>query len=496
MRTASAPSHTEEEARETGPERRRRVPGPLLALLAATAVLAVAWLLLVPAFNAPDENAHFAYTQSIAERFALPGDPTRPIFSEEQSGGSGALNSDQTAQQPLVKPEWSTALSQEFHARDPSLTRDSGGGSTPAAANPPASYLWGALGYKLGGDLFGHVAGARLASAFWLLVTVLAVWLLAGEVFGRRPLLQLAAAAVPALMPMVVFISASANPDGMLYALWSLALWLGVRLLRRGPSLASLAGLAAAVGLACVVKTTSFALLPGLAFVLLVLGLRARRDGTGRLALLAAAVAVPLVATMGVWWAVARGLDRRAAGQFTDATGAATNFKEFASYLWQFYLPKLPFMNDFHFTTQGLPLYQVWLKQGWGAFGWLEVRFGELAYRVLAILTAVIGVGALARFMRAWRSIDRAAVAYVAIVAVCLLAGLHWTDYHQTIAGSAGFMQARYLFPLVGIAGLALAGALDMLPRRLRGAGAGAAIGGLLVVHLLSLGLVLERFYA
>jgi hypothetical protein len=164
--------------------------------------------------------------------------------------------------------------------------------------------------------------------------------------------------------------------------------------------------------------------------------------------------------------------------------------------VWQFYLPRLPFMTHFRFTTQGLPLYQVWLKQGWGAFGWLEIRFGELAYRVLALVTAAIGLAALARLLRAWRSIDWAVVAFLGLAALCLVAGLHWTDYHQTKAGSVGFMQARYLFPLVGIVGLCLAGALDLLPRRIRGAATGVAIGGLLVVHVVSLGLVLERFYA
>src|SRR5690242_11662813 len=110
MRTASAPSHTEDRPHATRSARRVHVPGPLVALVSATAFLALAWVLLVPAFNAPDENAHFGYTQSIAERFALPGDPTRPIFSSEQSTGANALNADQTSGQSAVKAEWSTAI--------------------------------------------------------------------------------------------------------------------------------------------------------------------------------------------------------------------------------------------------------------------------------------------------------------------------------------------------------------------------------------------------
>ncbi len=57
-------------------------------------------------------------------------------------------------------------------------------------------------------------------------------------------------------------------------------------------------------------------------------------------------------------------------------------------------------------------------------------------------------------------------------------------------------MQGRYLFPVIGIFGLALAGALSLVPERLRGAATGATIAGLFVFHLFALGLVIERFYA
>lgn len=498
MRTAHAPSPLPGDARPDRPRERRRPPGPLVALLLATTLLGLAWAVLTPAFNAPDENAHFAYVQSLGERFALPGDPARPIFSREQFAGSDAVNSDQVAAQPAVKPEWSPRVARDFEAGQAQLPRDDGGGPTAAALNPPASYLWAAVGYRAasGGDVFDQVLGARLAGLLWLPITVLAVWLLAGEVFGRNRLAQLTAAAVPALLPMVAFVSASITPDGMLYAVWSLALWLGVRVLRRHGVLPSMAALAAVVGLACVVKTTSFALIPALAFVLAVAAWRARPWQVAPLARLAGVVALPLVLTIGVWYAIARGLDRRAAAQLVDATGGGTNWGELASYVVQFYLPKPPGLTDFRFTTSGLPVFQVWIKQGWAAFGWLEVRFGDGVYRVLAVITALIAVGGLARLWIARRRLDWLVVVFVLLVSGALLAGLHWTDYHQTIWGSKGFMQARYLFPLVGVAGLALAAALQVIPARVRGAATGLAIGGLLAFHLLCLGLTLERFYA
>ena len=119
----------------------------------------------------------------------------------------------------------------------------------------------------------------RLWTVPFLLITVAATWLLAGVVFGPQTERQLAAAAVPALFPMVGFISGSINPDGLLYALWSVAFLLGARILVGRGRLLDLIGLLVVVGLAMATKAVSLALAPA---VLLVLGVllwrnRARR---------------------------------------------------------------------------------------------------------------------------------------------------------------------------------------------------------------------------
>ena len=97
--------------------------------------------------------------------------------------------------------------------------------------------------------------------------------------------------------------------------------------------------------------------------------------------------------------------------------------------------------------------------------------------------------------MRGGRSTWRVLV-FLALAFFALLGGLHWTDYHQLESGTLGFMQGRYMFPAIGVFGLALAGAVSLLPERRHPGAAGAAIGALLVFHLFALGLVIDRFYA
>ena len=470
-------------------------PPPILgALMAVGLLLAVTWAATLPAFQAPDEQSHFNYVQTLAERQELPGDPDREFFSSQVSEAIAAVNSDQVAAQREVRPEWSDRNEDAWAAVQDQAPRDDGGGIGPAYDYPPTGYIWQALGYVAasGGTMFDTLLGARLMSALWVPVTILATWLLAGEVFGRRPVLQATAAAVPALAPMFTFVSASVSPDGMLYAVWALALWVGVRAVRRGVPVREGVAFFALVALACTIKNTSFALLVPAVFVAAV-ALWARRPWSVRaLVTLGAAVAIPIGAVVVLWVAAGRSPE----GQLSAVTGGDTNWRELGSYLWQYYLPKLPFLQEYRIPQGGYPLLQVWITQGWAAFGWLEVKFPPWTYRVLGILTIGVIVAGFAALIRARHRLDLRVVGFLALTCATLLAGLHWTDYHQLEDGAKGFMQARYLFPVIGVLGLALAGAVSLLPRSRQAPAAGAATAGLFVFHLLALGLVLERFYA
>jgi 4-amino-4-deoxy-L-arabinose transferase-like glycosyltransferase len=470
-----------------------RPPAPLAALLLLAALVGVAWALVTPAFQAPDEPAHFGYVQSLAEGFDLPGRGDRPLVSSEQALAGSLSNSDQAAQQLGVRMTWSERVYERWRraaAALPPSARTDGGGPNPAASNPPLYYLYEAIPYRLGegGDLFTRLELTRLASVLWMLVTVVGVWLLAGELLARDRLAQAVAAGTSALLPMVGFVSASVNPDAMLYAAWSLALWLGVRLLRRGATLGRVVALFAVVGLACLVKATSYALVPAALLALVVALRRGERS---------ACAGAALVLTLGVWIVVARLTHRAASAQVAQAAGVTgLHLRDFGSYLWQYYLPRLPFQQPFSIPGDHLPAYDVWLKTGWAAFGWLEVRFPEWVYVVLTVVTLAIAVVAMAQIWRARRRVDVAVLAFLALVCVTLLAGLHWTEFKMLGSGRGAFNVGRYLLPLAGIAGLGVALSVRAFAPARRPAVAGAWLTSLFVLNLFSLGLVIERFYA
>jgi 4-amino-4-deoxy-L-arabinose transferase-like glycosyltransferase len=507
-------------------ERLRQIPRPLALLLPVVALFGVAWVLIVPAWGNPDEEAHFSYTQTLAERGELPGDGENVVSSELRTLMDFA-NTDETTFFPTARPEWSEATELDWQGRQEGAPRDDGGAHNATVEYPPAYYLYELVPYALaeGGTIVDRLYLARLFSVLWLLVTTVAAWLLAGEVFGRDRRLQLVTAAAVGLWPMVGFVSASVNPDAMLVALWALATWLGVSLLKSGPNAARAAGLCLCLGLALVTKASAFALVPPVAFVLVLVAIQAARRLTLRRLATGAAVLAVLAAPVAAWFAVAHSEGRPAYGQRAlvstaesedppEVTGGEdepsqakdrqASAGEFASYLWQFYLPRLSSQERIQFmfpVVSSRPATQLWIAGSWGNFGWSNVWFPQRTYLIfgsavaLALFLLSITAGRALR-RGAWR---RRTVlltgAFFLLLVGALVGGLHWTDFNMYLRDDPPFLQGRYLLPLAPIFALALAQSTRALPARLQPAAHGAVLAGLLVLQLACLGLVTSRFY-
>jgi 4-amino-4-deoxy-L-arabinose transferase-like glycosyltransferase len=484
-----------------GRSRRRKLvpPRSLSALLAIVAIVGFTWAIVVPPWQSPDEVAHFGYVESLAERFALPGGKVGPEISSAQSVADNAVGASRGAFYPQpAPPDWSRsdwdAYRAQVSAHPPSRTN--GTGPNPASSNPPLYYLYGAVAYLLdhGGTTFGRLYAIRIAGVLLLLATTLGAWLLAGEAFGRRRLLQLACAAVVGLLPMNVFISTSVNPDALMIALWTFALWLGARVINRGAQAGDSIALCAVTAAAIVTKATSYALVVPVLFALLI-GWR-RRPTSGRSAALAGlgialgVLIVPIVA----WLVLARLTGHPGINQIGTSAAHPPSVSQFLSYIWQFYLPRLPFMAPLR-TTPQLPLYNIWLNQGTGIFGWLDVYLPHWIYPAAAWVAGAIAIATVALLTRLRQPRTLALLGFFVLAAVALLGLLHVTEYRSIIAGGGQLLQGRYLLPAVGLGGLAVGLILGAVPLRARAPACGLVITALLALQVVSLSAVLQAYY-
>jgi 4-amino-4-deoxy-L-arabinose transferase-like glycosyltransferase len=452
--------------------RRPQVPVALRWVVAAALLVGTAWALLVPAWQAPDEDAHFAYVQTLVELHRRPADDGRRAVeaakSTEQDRAELASGFTDASQRIEEKPTWDPRVEARWdrdEAALPAGARDDGGGLGRAGGNPAGYYLYAAVPYLAtrSADIFTRLYLMRVWSVLLLAVLATSGWLLAGELVGRDRGAQMLAAAVCGLAPMATFVSATVSPDALVYPLWGLAFWLAVRLVRHGRRRADVIGIVVVMLVALAVKPVSVALLPGVLWALLWRRIPLRL-------VLGALVVTALVAAL-----VVPGGPRR-----------------FASYLWQFYVP-------FDAGTNVLPqlapwpLRDTWLEGTVGAFGWLEVRLPWWFYAGAAMLGLAVLVAAL-------RRVDLRRDTHILLVfvlpAIALLAGLHLTEAWFLVRERSGFTQGRYLLPLLPLVGATVAVAYAGLPARARGVAAGAALGLLVVAQVASLAAVAGRFYA
>ena len=230
----------------------------------------------------------------------------------------------------------------------------------------------------------------------------------------------------------------------------------------------------------------------------LILGWR-RRPAQARADLWATLVPAlgALVAPVLVWVAIASALGRSAINTVQAAPGTTPkpfSITQFLSYVWQFYLPKLPFMTRFRLTAD-LPLYDVWIGEGWGAFGWLDVRMIGGLYPILAAITGAVAVLGAAIVARLRGRLKLELIAFFALTSVCLLGGLHLTEYRSVIAGDGGVIQGRYALPVIGLFGLAVGLIVTRIPLRWRGPACATIVAALMVLQVLALATIGKAYY-
>jgi len=468
----------------------KRVPAPLAALLVVAALEALAWTSLIPALQGPDEIGHFSYTQRIWEEPSIPWEPAgerrpgEPSVSTELTttgiwGGLEMLAGNRSA-----RPLW-TEPDEDIWARaDAKLDQAdrTDGGFTSALKNPPLYYLYTTPAYAVasGTTIFDRLFWMRLANVPLLLGVIVLTWLIAGELLGRRRWLQFTAAALVATHPQLVNLAATHNPDSLLTAGWALALWLMLLVLRRGPE----PRLVAALGATCVaVGFTHLRGLPILAPAALTLFVawRHRRGAAERPLAAGAAVVAAMVLAATVAAAAGRGYAR-----------------EFWSYVWQFYLPRVPGQQD-PIGHDWWDFPEAFVDRFYGTLAHLEVVFpaGLLDALLWGSLAGLVALAVVLVVRRSSLAAHAGPAVTLSVGVIGLVLFAHLGAYRAMLGEPADpVLTGRYLLPLIPLYGVAVALVAGALPRRLGVALAGLLIGASGALQFVGGGLLLERFYA
>jgi hypothetical protein len=375
-----------------------------MVIIAGYVILGLAYSVINPLFEAPDEWLHYQFVRYLVDQRALPVQ-TPDMLTEYQ-------------QPPL------------YYALGALFT--SGVKVEPFA--PQLNPYWGYEQYRFGIDnkvQFVHTKreafpyqGTALAAHLLRVLSValgvlalLACWQALQLVFGRV-VLALSALILVAWNPQFAFVTASINNDNLAAALGAAIIWWSVLVLRRGVTVKRIIIGGLLLGSMLLTKVSAAALaLVMLAALLFAAGSRVTR--------LKALIGLGVItAIMSGWWFV------RNIQLYGELTGVNTMLRAWGS------RPITEGLNNL-----SAQLSYVWTSY-WGRFGIGQIVLPEWAYALLVILGVLSAIGLIKQVLRPTLTIDKRGLALLALSVIATLAALIMFAMVNP-SGANG----RYLFP-------------------------------------------------
>jgi hypothetical protein len=442
-----------------------RVPGAAWTCVLVACLNAVCWSIITPPFEVPDETSHFAYVQQLAENGRLPRTQLADRSPELQVALRD-LYSGEVRRYPQNRSLATAAQQRKLeHDLATPLSRRGAGGAGTASTEPPLYYALELIPYALGsgGSILVRLELMRLLSALMAGITALFAYLFIREALpGSRWAWSVGGLAV-ALFPLLGFMSGGVNPDAMLFAVCTTLYYCLARAFRRGltPRLAIITGALTATGFLTKLNFAGFA--PGVILGLIFLSLRTARQSMPearsavyRLAAIALTVALGPVALYVLVNVVLGHPALGVASTVLNATGGPP--LDEISYVWQFYLPRLPGMPKYFpgiLTTR-----QLWFNGLVGYYGWADTLFPGWVYDIALFPAALIATlcvtESIHRHGALRRRIVELTVYGLTAIGIASLVGAQ--SYVSDIVDKMEpYWQSRYLLPMLALWGLVVA---------------------------------------
>lgn len=468
----------------------------LALLLGAFFLKGVLWSVIVPPLEAPDEGAHFAYVQFMYEQGKIPrrGVPALPLppYSRELTKAISVLNVE--AQDPGDRPNFGPG---DVGPDEDDLwgsRRSSGDGA--AAGYSPVFYAPATIPYLLGSDLPlpMRVGLIRIWSVILGVATGWVIYLIGLRIFRGDRGAASALAIASMFQPMVSQQTAAINNDALVILGGALSILAALRLAEpeRSRKAALFAGLA--VGLAALAKPIGLLLVPGVAIAFLVGRVRDKDRSLASWFGAWSPFAIGLAATYGVWYLVSK------VGNYSSLAFSEPSIpgapRGLSNYLY--------LMKQDGFAS----LRSTWVHRVWGEFSWLDTRLPEWVYSGLTAVTVVVAGLVIIRLVSWLRDVRRRpsterdssgpshllVLAAFIVTVIGLLHVIEFSQFSQT--GRAALLQGRYaLMVLPAIMAIPILTVVQMFPRLKVRIVSWVMATGVIGLHLLSIGVLMDRFY-
>ena len=470
------------------PMSQRRWPAATRFIVVLLVLYAVKQIFSVAAFypfSGHDELAHFSYVRTLVTEGRIPELPDLQAWRAGLDGGEPPPTDqipEELYQYCRYTLDWyCEPESVRWRENPPRIVTVPGLGYFPSgyqyvANHPPLYYAAMAPLYALSAPLspVGQHYLLRLAAIPFGMLTVYAAYRATRALFPGDAFLTVTVPALVAFQPQISYEAAMVNNDIVAIAVTSLIIWGLVVGMRDGFPLRLCVALGAALGLDLLAKGTAVTIAPviGIA-VILALGWRDWRGIFTR----GVAVGVPAALLAAPWYLY---LYRT----YGDLSGLARveELQYWNSPMGSFF----ELLTDPEFVLARF-------RETWGEFGWRLIHLRPALLWIIGIVTIAAMVGLVVYAIAAWRNLPHwrrdavtrpaawQAKALAVLGLACVVAYLAVIEFGTSFALS----QARYFFPVVNAAALlAMLGLRTLLPSRIRPAGQGLFVGGLIALNV------------
>lgn len=219
-----------------------RLMNKKLLILFALAVFfkQLVWIVLIPVFQTPDEQAHFAQVQNAAEN-NIPGvlSTSKEIITAEKFLGvyRDSAGNNSFTYHPEYRIPYTNSVVGYFENKINNIPQSDRKKLVKNEATwyPPLYYNFSAIGYKIAysGSIIDRVFFIRFWQSIIYLLTIFVYYLLAKQLF-KSSVLIFSFMTFISFLPMPSYVVSGVTSDNLMNLLFPLPIFLGVKIIKDG----------------------------------------------------------------------------------------------------------------------------------------------------------------------------------------------------------------------------------------------------------------------